>query len=444
MIEAAFDAINFYFAFTAVVIHAVFIVVVLTRTTRATVYRTFLFMCVSWIVWNFGIFMTHFYGEGFWFYVALTGSPMMPALLYHFIQGLCRPRARSAWVLVGYTLSGLLSVSSLLAIVHPGIKTFVDSVAWNVYFLGALFPFIIAGVALLVRTMRDAGPGEERDRLRYILWATVIGTLMGFTDLIQIFHVPVPKLGHLGSVIYSSVFAVGMFRHRASYDLIAQMRDRLDLLSEMAAGIAHEVRGPLGSIKGASRLLAAELGGDASPEAREYLEVIREEILRLDRILTTFHDLTRPARIDAKPLSVNDAVRKTVTLAEIASLPLVITQDLGRDLPLVQADASALKQVFLNLIKNAAEAGGGRCQLEIRTLADPGGVRIVFTDDGTGLPEEGRERIFEPFFSTKAAGMGVGLAVTRGIVQAHGGRIEARDAASGGAEFSVFLPVGAA
>jgi signal transduction histidine kinase len=267
---------------------------------------------------------------------------------------------------------------------------------------------------------------------------------MGFTDLIKIYNVPVPKLGHLGSVLYSSVFAVGMFRHRRTYDLIVQMRDRLDVLGAVAAGVAHEVRGPLGSIRGAARLLDAAAGGTLPPEGRAYLDVIRDEVVRLDGMLAAFQHLTRPPRIRTEALCVNDTVRKTVTLAEIAALPLEIAQELAPDLPSVQADASALKQVFLNLIKNAAEAGGGKGRLRIRTAADAGGVRITFTDNGPGLPQEGRDRIFEPFFSTKASGMGVGLAVTRGIVQAHGGRIEARDAAGGGAQFAVFLPARAA
>jgi signal transduction histidine kinase len=161
-------------------------------------------------------------------------------------------------------------------------------------------------------------------------------------------------------------------------------------------------------------------------------------------MLAAFQHLARPAHIRTEPVSVNEAVRKTATLAEIAALPLEIEQDLAAGLPAIQADASALKQVFLNLIKNAAEAGGGHGRLRIATAADAGGVRVTFSDDGPGLPLAERDRIFEPFFSTKASGMGVGLAITQGIVQAHGGRIEARDAAGGGAEFSVFLPAAAA
>jgi len=222
------------------------------------------------------------------------------------------------------------------------------------------------------------------------------------------------------------------------------MKMRLELLSEMASGIAHEVRSPLSTIKGASRLLADGLSPQNSAAAREYLDLICEEIQRLDGILVNFQHLTRPLTIKKEPVSINETIRRTVTLAEVAALPLAITQDLDADLPPVHADAALLKQVFLNLIKNASEAGGEQCRLEIRTAVDAGRVRITFSDNGAGIPPDCCAKIFEPFYTTKAAGIGVGLAITQRIVQAHDGRIEAREAATGGAEFAVFLPGGGA
>jgi signal transduction histidine kinase len=107
----------------------------------------------------------------------------------------------------------------------------------------------------------------------------------------------------------------------------------------------------------------------------------------------------------------------------------------------VHADASSLRQVFLNLVKNAMEACGKNGKLTIRTEYIQPWVKITFLDNGTGIPSELIGQIFEPFFTTKTLGMGMGLAISQKIVEAHGGRIEARNAAPGGAEFSVYLPI---
>lgn len=438
--EQTFQAINVYFAFAAVVINAAIVVLILVRTSRTTVYITFLFMCVSAMVWNFGIFMTYFAGKGFWFYFARIGSPMMPALLFHFVNTLINTASRNKWIVHAYTLSGLLSLSSFLAVYSQSFKSFVDSAYYNVYYLGILFPFAISCILILLRAIRGTHSKEERERYRYVLFAAIIGICTGLTDLIHIFYVPVPKLSHAGSAIYSSVMLVGILKHRRTYDVLAQMQMKLQLLSEMATGIAHEIRNPLSSIKGASRLLAAELNPKGAPGA-EYLNIIIEEIVRLDHILINFQHLTRPLNIQKEPLSINEVISKTVRLVEVSALPLTITAELSPDLPHVHADASPLKQVFLNLIKNASEACGENGELKIKTAYAPPWVKITFLDNGSGIPSELLGRIFEPFFTSKKSGMGMGLSISRRIVQAHNGRIEARNAIPRGAEFSVFLPV---
>ncbi len=439
--EQTFQAINVYFAFAAVVINAAFVVLILVRTSRTAVYITFLFMCVTAIIWNFGIFMTYFAGKAFWFYFARIGSPMMPALLFHFINRLVNDSSRNKWIVLVYILSGLLSLNSFLAVYSHAAKSFVDSIYYNVYYLGMLFPFAISGIIILLRAIRGTHSKEERNRYGYVLFATIIGICTGLTDLIQVFHVPVPKMSHAGSAIYSSVMVVGMLKHRRTYDVLAQMQMKLQLLSEMAAGIAHEIRNPLSSIKGASNLLAAELRPKNDPRAQEYLNIIIEEIVRLDRVLINFQHLTRPLNIQKEPVSINDIISKTVRLVEVGALHLAITSELSLDLPLVRADASSLKQVFLNLIKNASEACDGNGELKVKTAYAPPWVNITFHDNGSGIPSELLDRIFEPFFTSKKSGMGMGLSISQRIIQAHSGRIEARNATPRGALFSVFLPV---
>ena len=121
-------------------------------------------------------------------------------------------------------------------------------------------------------------------------------------------------------------------------------------------------------------------------------------------------------------------------------LKIKIRLELPETIPLIHADPLLMRQLFLNLIKNAAEACGPAGTLIIKTEAIPPGVKITFSDDGPGIAPELSERVFEPFFTTKAEGMGLGLAVCKNIVQAHDGRIEVRSRSPIGSEIYVSLP----
>ena len=434
------QTINISLALAAMLMNFAFAILILARTSRSAVYITFLLICISIIVWNLGLFMRYFSEGRFWLYISLTGSPWLPALLFHFINALIGARRTRRWVIIAYVLAGILSFSSLAAIFLPPARLFVDSMYWNIYFLAALFPFVFSSAAILLSAIRRAETNDERSRLRYILAATIIGALMGLTDLVQILNVPVPKLGHPASVLYSTILAVGVFKHRRNYDILAQMRMRMKLLGEMAAGIAHEIRNPLTSLKGASNLLAGELAQADGHRVRQYLDLIGEEIGRLDTLLAHYQHLTKPMQVEKAPVLVNEIIRKTLALAESSGLNTRIVSNLSSSLPVTEADASMLRQVFLNLIKNASEACREGGELVITTVLDRPWVKITFRDSGPGLPPGAIDRIFEPFFTTKTGGMGMGLAISQRIVQAHGGRIEARNAEPNGAELAVMLP----
>ena len=132
---------------------------------------------------------------------------------------------------------------------------------WNILYLILLGPFIVASIILLVRAMERAGSRDEKSRLRYILAVVIIGVFTGLSDLVQILQVPIPPLGHFGCLVYSTILGVAVFKHQEDFDLFAQMRMKLDDLSQMTAAIAHEIRNPLSSIKAASDLMAKELQG---------------------------------------------------------------------------------------------------------------------------------------------------------------------------------------
>jgi two-component system, NtrC family, sensor histidine kinase HydH len=228
-------------------------------------------------------------------------------------------------------------------------------------------------------------------------------------------------------------------------------RDRLAALGQMAAGLAHEIRNPLGSIKGAAQYLQPVDGQKADASTREFLDIIVEEVDRLNRIVSQFLDYARPYRGEQSPLDVNDVVRKTINLLEKerSGARVEILLNLLEGLPPVRADAQQLRQVFLNLAINAfdAMAQGGRLQVSTglrrstRRGATAAFLEVRFRDDGVGIPPADLRNLFIPFFTTKEKGTGLGLPISQRIIENHGGTIEVRSQAGAGSTFTVLLPV---
>src|SRR5512145_1287840 len=228
-------------------------------------------------------------------------------------------------------------------------------------------------------------------------------------------------------------------------------RDRLATLGEMSAGLAHEIRNPLAAIKGAIQYLDPKKLPD---DDREFLEIMIEEVNRLNGVVTQFLDYSRPLKPALAPTDVNDVIERTFRLlqGEIPP-PIAVELALAEWLPRVNADAEQLKQVFLNLALNAFQAmpAGGRLVVSTRLARDELAfwregsrkadvVEVRFRDSGPGIPETERESIFVPFYTTKEKGTGLGLAICQRIVKAHLGSIVVRSAAGEGAEFVISLP----
>jgi signal transduction histidine kinase len=421
--------INNYLALVVVLINFVYGMLVLARTSRD-------------MVWNFGDFMSYFSGARSWFYFSRIGSSMLPALMFHLVSILVMPeRKRMIFVQTAYLFSWLMALISLLAIFYPEIQWFMDGRARSVLYLIFLGPFLFVGIVMVLRALKRTKVEDEKQWLRYFSASAIIGVFTGLTDLVRFLYLPVPPLGHLGGLVYSSVLAVGIFKHRTAYDVLAQMQMKLEDLSQMAAGIAHEIGNPMTSIKGASNLLGKELKNLNHPKCQEYCSLITEEIERVNNILNNFQYLTKPLKIEKEFVSINEVIQKTAKLVELATLKLRIRLELPPDLPMVQAEASLMKQVFLNLMKNAEEACPSGGELLVKTENLPPFVKIGFSDNGPGIPQELLNRIFEPFFTTKTTGMGVGLSISQRIVQAHGGRIEVKNLIPKGTCFSVLLPL---
>lgn len=216
-------------------------------------------------------------------------------------------------------------------------------------------------------------------------------------------------------------------------------RERLAAIGAMAAGLAHEIRNPLGAIKGAAEYL--DPTRFTQHDDAEFLQVIIEETNRLNTVVSQFLDYARPFRANVRWMQLNEVVKKTTTLVQAARKDVDrIELDLDPALPEIQADHEQIKQVILNLVLNALDAGGsGPVTLRTRLLRRE--VELVVRDRGSGIRPDDLNRIFIPFFTTKQTGTGLGLAVCQRIVLNHGGSIRPRSTVGIGTEFSVVLPV---
>ncbi len=224
-------------------------------------------------------------------------------------------------------------------------------------------------------------------------------------------------------------------------------RDRLAALGEMAAGLAHEIRNPLGAIKGAAQCLDPR----ALPrEDAEFIEVIVDEVNRLNGVVTAFLDYSRPLKQSFGPTDVGEVVTRTLRLIQNdVPKPIQIRVELAEGLPRVDGDAEQLKQVLINLVQNAIQAIGERPgEITIRTLRPDRfgdfrtteGVEVQVSDNGPGIPNEQQLNIFVPFFTTKQKGTGLGLAICQRIVKNHGGVISVQSRPGEGTTFMIRLP----
>ena len=211
--------------------------------------------------------------------------------------------------------------------------------------------------------------------------------------------------------------------------------EKLAGLGRLAAGVAHEINNPLGVILGYSRLLRKT----ATAAQADDLKVIEDEALQCQHIVEGLLDLSRPIRIAPERLKLREICEEVaVRLRESHQLAAVTVSCEGD--AVVEGDPHHLRQIALNLIKNGAEAAGPGGRVDVRVTAAADGVHLSVTDTGPGITPALRERLFEPFFTTKPSGTGLGLAMSQAMARAHGGTIEARPTAGGGATFTLRLP----
>ncbi|HEX2768684.1 MAG TPA: ATP-binding protein [Geobacteraceae bacterium] len=222
--------------------------------------------------------------------------------------------------------------------------------------------------------------------------------------------------------------------------------ERLSALGELSAVLAHEIRNPLGSIRGTAEILRDDF--PVSDRKYEFLEILIKETDRLNRVVEDFLGLARPLHAERETCDLVAELQDIVSLVSSEADNRGVQLEFAAGaLPPVRGEREKLRQVFLNLILNGVQATGRGGRVTITTTqrlsgeGAPGGVELIFADTGEGIDPALLTRIFEPFFTTKSGGTGLGLAITHKIIESHGGSIEVESAPGKGTRFRVRLPV---
>ena len=302
-----------------------------------------------------------------------------------------------------------------------------------------------AGAPSVLEVTRPLALGGGRAGLLQIRLSTAPMERVWRRDRLAAVFIGLAVLG-LGILGLAAIFYT-QHRHLAQVTALegeVTRRQRLATLGNMAATVSHEVRNPLNAISMGLQRLRAEFQPTTQPaEYDRVLELVAGEARRLNTLVEEFLALARPPVLQPESIRVGDLLDEIVELIEPeARCTGVHVERLAPvDLPPLTADRDRLKQVLLNLARNALEAMPDGGTLRLEAAGAPRTLTLDVIDSGCGIPREARPRVFEPYYTTKVKGLGLGLAIARQIVEAHGGKIEVDPAAERGSRFRITLPL---
>lgn len=306
--------------------------------------------------------------------------------------------------------------------------------------------FILFAVCVCLYTIFDSARKGNHDA-RYIMAGAIPFALLSIEDLLETtpFKVIVlpwfsalPSLTYLGIFIF--IFSIFIVLMRRMFIMLTQIRDteKLTLVGQLAAGVAHEIRNPITVISGFLQLMKKD------PHNRSYLEIMMSEVNRINLIISEFLLLAKPSVIKFEQHNIKEIVEEILPLFQnMAEDKLIdLTVECPEVLPMIQCERNQLKQVFINVIKNSIEAmkTGGEIKIIVK-LYDKKRLLIRFVDQGVGIPADKIAKLGQPFYTTKENGTGLGLMVSHKIIDCHGGRILINSKLKEGTTVDVLLPI---
>ncbi len=298
--------------------------------------------------------------------------------------------------------------------------------------LGGLATAAAAAVCYLPRIIAGGGSAYSAEQYGELLDFLVIGGVLGFlAERERRYRNQLEETGAELRRTYEKL--------QASLESLKQA-ERLSAVGQLSANLAHEIRNPLASIGGAAELL--QTGGLDRAETEEFLEIIRKESKRLGRLLTDLLDYARPKPPEFGLVSVDSLAGPTAGLLSVvaAKSNVTLTVEPAPDLPPLRCDPGQIKQVLVNLVMNAIQAMPGGGEVRVSARREGGRVAIEVRDQGEGIAAKDLGKIFSPFYTTKKAGTGLGLAVAQQIAIGHGGEMRVEANSPRGAVFTVLLP----
>ncbi|MBZ4415153.1 PAS domain-containing sensor histidine kinase [Myxococcus sp. RHSTA-1-4] len=452
---------------------------------------------------NFSGFALERSGEPGWKLVGFAAALMTVPCTLHFILAFVGRRRRSAWAMFGtYAVFCALAALMLAGLGAPSLAERLLTLRFGLTVTGLVTPPMGGGFALLWLHLRRAQHPDERARAGLVLLGLTLLVALLLTDLAAELGLQVPRLGNLGTLLGLPVMAtaalrfglfgrdvgaarmalhavgvagVGVLAYLAvfrlfggqagalvvctsavTFSLLAATRrvvtayvsrsermERLATLGRFSAQMAHDLKNPIAAMKGAAQYLKEEHARGRPWDGHgEFLDLLLEQVERLDRVVDTYQRLARVEPLP-RPVDLGRLVEGVLSLQSFASPGQVsIVRELAPGLPPCSGDEDLLANALENLVRNAFEAMPGGGTLTVRTLRDGADVAVEVEDTGEGMDARTRERAFDDFFTTKAAGSGLGLAFVRRVVEAHGGEVALTSREGHGTVVRLRLPVG--
>lgn len=259
-----------------------------------------------------------------------------------------------------------------------------------------------------------------------------------------------PLIGSEGD-LEAVAFIFFDYERRAPFQEHEKRLEKVGALTTIASGLAHEIKNPLSGIRGASQILSKSLKKDK--ELLEYAQIINEESKRVDFLVRDLLDFTKPRQLHKKQININETLHQVISLQRtVAADHIFIKEEFDPSLPKLEADEDALKQVFLNIIKNSRQSIRDEGEIKVRSYfvtqfkvkkghSHKALLGIDISDNGSGMTEEVKKNLFTPYYTTKAKGTGLGLALCHQIIEEHEGNIIVESEIGKGTCFSIHLPL---